>query len=238
MPTNATARARPARFDPSAQHRRTMIAKIFVARKQLAMDEDDYRQGLFDATGKTSLRECSEADLARVLEWLRRVGFAPRPGAAGVAQHPMARKARALWISLHHLGVVHNPGEPALEAFARRQLGCDKLVWARQSDAARLIEALKAMAERAGWAQVDKHGRALGPVDLQQSLCLAILERMKAAGMVPADWHLHEAMWRLCGVENARERGWDRDDYARLAAAMGRRLRDAGGLEQGAENNG
>ncbi|MFX8708345.1 regulatory protein GemA, partial [Acinetobacter baumannii] len=67
--------------------------------------------------------------------------------------HPMARKARALWISLHKLGVVHNPSEQALEAFAKRQLGCEKLVWARQSDAYRLIEALKSMAERAGWRQ-------------------------------------------------------------------------------------
>lgn len=237
MRTEATRAAR-ARFDQSAQHRRAMIAKIHVAQKQLAMDEDDYRQGLFEATGKTSLRECCDVELAAVLDWLNRLGFSPLQSRRGVAQHPMARKARALWISLHHLGVVHNPGEPALEAFARRQLGCDKLQWARQSDAARLIEALKAMAERAGWAQADKHGRPLGPIELQHGLCLAILARMKAAGMVPADWLLHEAMWRLCGVENARERGWDRDDYARLAAAMGRRLRDAGGLEQGAENNG
>ena len=34
----------------------------------------------------------------------------------------MARKARALWISLYHLGAVHNPSEEALEAMARNEV--------------------------------------------------------------------------------------------------------------------
>ncbi|HVY35592.1 MAG TPA: phage protein GemA/Gp16 family protein, partial [Caulobacteraceae bacterium] len=45
------------------------------------------------------------------------------------------------------------PSEHALEAFAKRQLGVDAMQWADQSMGYRLIEALKAMAERAGWSQ-------------------------------------------------------------------------------------
>lgn len=220
---------KPAEFDRSAQHRRSMIAKINIARQQLDMNEDDYRQGLFDTTGHLSLRDCSDAQLERMLGWLKAKGFKPLPGKKA-ASHPMALKARALWISLYHLGVVHNRSDFALEAFAKRQLGCDRLDWARQSDGFRLIEALKNMGTRAGWLQ---HNRAtqkpLDPIGLQRSLCTAILTKLKAGEHVPLDWELHDASWKLCGIENARERAWSADDYQHLASNLGAKLRELGG---------
>lgn len=231
--TNALfAPARPARFDASQQHRRSMLAKIQIARKDLAMDEDDYRQIVFDKTGRTSLKEASERELAAVLDVMKSKGFRPLPkkGKAPVAQHPMARKARALWISLYHLGVVHNPAEQALEAFAARQLGCEKLVWARQSDAYRLIEALKDMARRAGWKLTNRtNGKPLEPRELQSELCYAILFKLQQADVAPAAWTLADAAWKLCGIENAKATAWTAEDYARLAAQLGEQLRKHGG---------
>lgn len=219
---------RPAQFDAPSQQRRAMMAKIQIARKDLAMDEDDYRQALLDQTGHLSLTECSERELVAMLDWLKSKGFKPLPGKKA-ASHPMALKARALWISLYHLGVVHNRSDAALEAFAKRQLKCERLAWARQSDAFQLIEALKAMGSRNGWAQ---HGRAsqkpLDPLGLQRSLCAAILDKLKAAGHVPADWALHDAAWKLCGEPNARDRAWTAEDYAALAAKLGAKLRALG----------
>lgn len=221
--------ANQATFDRSTQHRRAMTAKIHVAKKQLAMVEDDYRQLLFDATGKMSLTDCSEAQLEKVIGALAAKGFKalPKKGSAA-AQHPMAKKARALWISLHQLGAVRNPSEQALEAFARRQLGCEKLVWARQSDAYRLIEALKAMAARHGWRQTcAATGTKLEPRALQQHLCEVILARLKAAEAVPADWSIDTAAWRLCGIDTADTRGgYTAEHYASLAAALGSNLRE------------
>jgi phage gp16-like protein len=131
-------RARPAQFDRAAQHRRGMLAKINIAKLQLALDEDDYRQAIFDASGQMSLAACTDQQLDRLLAWCKSKGFRPLPrsnGKSPAAQHPMARKARAMWISLYHLGAVHNPAEQALEAFACRQLHCEKFAWAKQSDA-------------------------------------------------------------------------------------------------------
>lgn len=208
-----------------------MIAKINVAKAQLAplgLDEDSYRQALFDETGQSSLTKCSDAQLAKMLDWLKRKGFRPIPK-KGAAQHPMALKARALWVSLYHLGVVHNRDDAALEAFAKRQLGCERLSWARQSEAFRLVEALKAMGTRNGWVQ---HNRAtqkpLDPTGLQASLCNAILIKLKEAGIAAADWALHNAAWHLCGIENDQERPWTADDYQRLAASLGAVLRNGG----------
>jgi phage gp16-like protein len=195
------------------------------------MAEDDYRQGLFDSTGKTSLKECSDAQLERVIAWLQSKGFRaqPRKGGAPAAHHPMARKARALWISLYHLGVVHNPAEAALEAFAKRQLGCERLVWARQSDANKLVEALKAMAERAGWRQRDMNGQRLSPLVLASSLCQCILARLRELGVAPDVWSLEQAAFKLCGIELQHDfdvSTWPAEQYHRLAAALGAKLRE------------
>jgi hypothetical protein len=113
-------------------------------------------------TGQISAAACSEAQLARVLDEFKAKGWAPKGAPAREvaraskprpADHPVAKKARAMWISLHQLGAVRESSEAALEAFARRQLRVEKLQWADQSQGFRLIEALKAMAEREGWSQ-------------------------------------------------------------------------------------
>jgi len=220
--------ARPATFDRSNQARRSMLGKIHIAKKQLAMDEDDYRQLLFDVSGRSSAADCTEAQLTRVIDRMKRLGFKPLPKAGKkAATHPMARKARALWISLHHLGVVQNPAEEALEAFARRQLKCQRLSWANQRDAHKLIEALKAMALRHGWRQTAAHdGHQLSPKELQMHLCEVILARLKDGGHVPDDWYLDIAAKRLCGIDTtATETGYTAEDYGRLAKALGDKLR-------------
>ncbi|WP_191229200.1 gp16 family protein [Aurantiacibacter xanthus] len=221
--------ARKATFDRSTQHRRAMLGKINIARHQLKMDEDDYRQVLFDVAGARSLKEMDEKALDAVLARMKALGFQPLPKAGQKgAQHPVAKKARALWISLYHLGEVHNPSELALEAFAKRQLGCERLVWARQSDGFRLIEALKAMAERAGWRQnCPVSGKKLAPSTLQQHLCELIVAKLKSAGAIPQDWSLDTAAYRLCGIETREtERGYSAEDYHRLASALGAKLRE------------
>lgn len=156
---------------------RAALAKVHIAKKDLQIPDDAYRAMLQRLTGHSSARDCTEAQLATVLEELKAKGWKPtfkvvssNPKAAGKgrapASSPVARKARAMWISLHQLGVVRNPSEAALEAFACSQLKVDALVWANQSHGFRLIEALKDMAERAGWLQgtpgvTDPEGKAV-----------------------------------------------------------------------------
>jgi Protein of unknown function (DUF1018). len=161
--------------------RRAALVKVQIARRELAMADDAYRAMLERLTGQTSASTCTDAQLGVVLDELKAKGWVPtlvargqkappsrpdaskalkqeatasRPiGPTRMADHAVARKARALWISLWQLGEVRDPSERALEAFAKRQLGVEKLQWADAGQGYRLIEALKAMAERAGWSQ-------------------------------------------------------------------------------------
>lgn len=178
-----------------APHRRAMLAKVHLGAKQLGLDDDARRDLLERITGRRSSADCSDAQLDLVLAEFKRLGWKPvaQPGRSPKADaapskavrrpadSPVALKARALWISLWQLGVVRSSTEVALEAFAKRQLGVESLQWADAGKAFRLIEALKAMATRAGWDQ------AATPVGKQTEL-----EALKAA-LVRAQWRrLHE----------------------------------------------
>lgn len=139
---------------------RAMIAKIHVAAKDMALADDTRRALMVRLTGKASSADMSATELDRVLGEFKRLGWKAkpasgqaRPAARRPADHPVARKARALWISLHQLGAVRNRSDAALEAFACRQLGVAAFQWADQAQGYKVIEALKAMAERAGWSQ-------------------------------------------------------------------------------------
>ncbi len=232
MATNVAFAPR-AQFDPSKKRRNSMIGKVKVAVKQLGIVEDDYKQMLLTQTGKLSLTECSDAQIGRVLDHLKAKGFKPLPPKGPkIATHPVARMARALWVSLYHLGAVHNRSEEALEAFAKDRLKCERLAWADQRQGYLLIEALKGWAKRAGWQlHCPATGKMYGPIERKASLCMAILAKLKAAKIVPDDWLLHDAAWKLCGIENAKAAPWTATDYEDLAAALGQYLRDAGATE-------
>ncbi len=141
---------------------RPALAKVQIARKELGLDDSTYRAMVARITGgKTSAKDCTDAELGLVIAEMRAKGWTPRAAAraagkpryARQADHPVAKKARAMWISLWQLGEVSDPSDSALEAFARRQLKVEQLQWADQGKGYKLIEALKAWAERAGWSQ-------------------------------------------------------------------------------------
>lgn len=232
MPASNVARPRnngavPAKFDASQQRRKSMLAMVHIAIKDLRMADDDYQQIVFDKTGKTSLEGATEAQVGKVLDVMKAKGFKPLPSKKKVAANPMAQKARIMWESLYHLNAIHNPAYEAFETWACERLGCTKLQWARQSDGFRIIEPLKDWAKREGWLQHNPAtGRAFSPIELKASLCSAILLKLKDAGVVPGDWMLHHAAWQLCGIENAKADPWTASDYERLAAALGTKLRE------------
>ncbi|MFN3749357.1 MAG: gp16 family protein, partial [Sphingorhabdus sp.] len=138
---------------PSFSNRRAMIGKVHVAKKELGLDDDSYIAVIARVThGKMSSADCSDAELVAVIEEFRKLGWQAKPKnpAPRHADHATARKARALWISLAQLGAIENGSEKALEAFATRQTGVDRMQWTDQALMYKLIEALNAIAMRNG----------------------------------------------------------------------------------------
>lgn len=129
------------------------LAAIHVAKKQLGMQDDDYRAFLQRVAGKSSARDLSPGQRGLVLDEFRRMGFepaAPRRAKKASVRGAMALegryagKLRALWISGWHLGVVRDRTDRALLAFLERQTGLSHTSFLRDPiDAARAIEGLK-----------------------------------------------------------------------------------------------
>ena len=207
-----------------------MIAKVHIAKTQLGLDDDVYRGVLLRVTGQISSAKCSDAQLVDLIKEFESKGFTAKAGAprSRPADHPLARKARAMWISLHQLGMVDNPSEQALEAFASRQLGVAKLQWANQREGNKLIEALKAMAERAGWSQ-DLSGvaPAMRVLVLRRRLVMALLDHLREACLIPSDWDLRRAAWELGGVEIRNVALLEHGQIDLLAKLFGKKLREA-----------
>lgn len=129
----------------------TALAAIHVGKKQLGLEEEDYRALLTRVTGKSSTKQMTDAERGRVVEEMRRLGFkqassAPRKRLDG----PFAAKLQALWIAGWNLGVVSSRDDRALIAFVERQTGISHTRFLRHAeDAVKAIEGLKQWLTRA-----------------------------------------------------------------------------------------
>lgn len=132
--------------------RRAMLAKVHVARKRMALDEDSYRGLLRRVTGRGSAGDCTDGELHAVLAEFRRLGFdaTPRPPPGPRAQ---LRMIAALWAEL--APCLSDTSEEALRAFVRRQTadkanprGVMAVEWLDAQQANKVIEGLKAWLKR------------------------------------------------------------------------------------------
>ena len=213
--------ARPARFAADPQ-RRVMIAKLHLAKKDLRLEDEDYRLVLQRVTGKSSAADLSAAQLDAALKEMKRLGWQAKP-ASGRASNPAANKARAMLISLGLMGVIRNTSEAALNAFARRQTGIEHLSWVNQDHVYKLIEALKAIANRNGWNQ-STEGLADPVWTLKLRLCEAILARLIAAGIEPPGTALATVAGEILATEGTVMIFTERQ-LEQVAATLGARLK-------------
>lgn len=131
-----------------------LIQLIHIARSDLQMDEDTYRQMLQGLTGKASTKWMDNTQLNRVLESMKKKGFRIKP--AGKAKsdlpldnHPQSKKIRALWLEMAAAGTVRDSSEQALALWVKRETGISALRWLSNEQASSVIEKLKKWQRRA-----------------------------------------------------------------------------------------
>jgi len=134
--------------------RRNMLAKVHIAKKDLALDDATYRDiidrvsgGRTDSAGKLAF-----AQLNDLLTEFKRLGWKPKAAALGrgAAKDPQSRMIRGLWIELADAGVVRDRRESALRAYVKRMTNRDDLRFCDGHEKHQLIEALKAWGGREG----------------------------------------------------------------------------------------
>ena len=126
--------------------RQAMLAKVHIAKKQLAMDDDSYRAVLRRVTGVDSTKTLSIGALDAVVTEFKRLGF--KPVARPVSDKAWVRKIYAIWAELAPL--LDDATDETLNAFVRRQTrtsrrsnGVDRPEWLTAEDATKVIQGLE-----------------------------------------------------------------------------------------------
>lgn len=128
---------------PSVPGRAMMVRKIHVARKQLGLEDADYRALLQRVTKHTSSSQCSIGQLHDVLAEMKRLGFRGKSPSG----KPHVRKVYALWGDMGPL--LRSGGtKEALRAYVQRMTGVSAPEFLDEPSARTVIEALKAWRKR------------------------------------------------------------------------------------------
>ncbi|CDL80210.1 gp16 family protein [Xenorhabdus cabanillasii] len=107
-----------------------LIRLIHIAKNQLQLDDETYRAALVAATGKSSCRDMSHAELKTAYGAFVERGFKCRlnrnkqrvkPNLNGQPRVPEIAKIRAIWITMHQQKFVIDGTETALNQFVQRQ---------------------------------------------------------------------------------------------------------------------
>lgn len=130
--------------------RKSALAKIHIAKNQLGLEEETYRDLLEQLTGKRSAAKLNAIELNQVLEFFRKSGFKTKlsPRTKDKKIKEPKDKVRALWITLYQEGKVKDRSEAGLNKFIKRQTGVERIDWLLPKQAAAVIEALKIIQEK------------------------------------------------------------------------------------------
>jgi len=152
------------------QERNKLIQLIHVAKRDLGLDEELYRQILVGATskgdnqGKASCSDMTIKQLESVLDYLKRNGWKPKqknnysPKTRGKAGAGVIDKIRALWIDMYKIGITNDGSEHALNRWVKRTTapmnksqGIERVDWllkAHGNIAQKTLESLKRWQKR------------------------------------------------------------------------------------------
>ena len=141
---------------PHRDERKSLLAQVHIARKELDLEEDDYRDIIEARFGKRSAGKISVPQLRELVGIFMDKGWKPKGSgrSRGRAKSPAVRKIYVLWRLLREAGVV-SAQRP--DGFAqrmtrnpRRPEGVPRVEWLADADAWAVLEALKAMCRRHG----------------------------------------------------------------------------------------
>ncbi|WP_293934013.1 gp16 family protein [Iodobacter sp.] len=129
---------------------RTQLAKIHVAKKQLAMDDDTYRLMLQNVAGVSSAKDLTVPLAMKVMAHLKKCGFKPkatvkhgkRPQPTQDKTALMGKIEAQLTEAQRHWNYAH--------AMAKRMFKVDRVDWCDAEQLQKIVAALTYNAKRAG----------------------------------------------------------------------------------------
>jgi phage gp16-like protein len=132
----------------AAMPKRTQLAQIHIAKKELGLGEENYRGMLRELYRRESSADLSERQAADLIDHFRRLGWRPRRGPHRLASRAQIGLIYVLWHKLEEAGALEHPGLDALASFVAHRTGKENLHRLDAQEASRVIEGLKKWLER------------------------------------------------------------------------------------------
>jgi len=138
---------------PRDDDRTAMLAKVHIARKDMTLPEESYRDILRRVTGQESARDLTAAQLDQVLGEFKRLGWKPAKAARPRSSKPQVRMIYAIWKDMRPL--LSDGSQQALRSFCERQtkgpaqpdgIAAPEFLSAQQAN--KVVEGLKAWKRR------------------------------------------------------------------------------------------
>ena len=201
------------------------IRIVHVARRELGLEEDDYRDLLERTTGQRSAKGLTRAQVDAFVDEVKRMGFRPKgQGGGKPLSGPHAKIAQKLWIAGYNLGCVYDRSDAALTNFVHRQCGIEHPNWVRNAaDGRKVVEALKAWLSRDGGVDWAADSDRIEHPDWR--IAFAQWQVLHLNAPSNALWMPFEAEVRLLVGRPVNECG--DADWIRVMNALGVRIRQA-----------
>ncbi len=121
--------------------RKAMLAKVHIAKKELGMDEDTYRDFLEKHTGKRSASKLNYYQLQNVLNAMQKSGFKPKQKVKG-RRPSVAEQRKALLSKLEAMLTDMNLNWNYATAMCRRMFDVMYIDWLDNDKLYKLVQAL------------------------------------------------------------------------------------------------
>lgn len=128
-------------------NRNKQLSKIHIAKKDLQLDDDTYRAMLVRVAGKSSSKDLTPLEVAKVLHELERLGWKAKPGRA--KPKPAADRAKLVGKIEAQLASAGRPWEYG-DGIAKRLYKVEKVEWLNPEQLRGVVTALAKDAKRHG----------------------------------------------------------------------------------------
>lgn len=134
------------------QLRNAEIAQIHIAKSQLGLDDDTYRDVLWTVARVRSAKDLDWTGRKALLDHFKAKGWKPKPPKQAKASTPVHpgqdALVKSLWNELHEVGKVRDPSDAALGAWLKRNHWPERPEWLDYKQINQAIEGLKKWLER------------------------------------------------------------------------------------------
>lgn len=129
--------------------RNPLLAQIHIAKKELGLDDELYRDVLERVAGTRSSAGLSDDARKEILSEFRRMGWNNGKDDFKPSSKAYVRKIYAIWGELKKTGIWREKSRESLRRFIKGLTGIDDPEFLDYQTATKVIEALKKMKDRA-----------------------------------------------------------------------------------------